>query len=350
MGETSDTHGVNLAGPPPGRPSGRCHTGPVTDVLTADAWRARQAAHEARVDGWLGPHLARRRAGIRHPVEDFLFTYYSYRPAQLRRWRPGAGVTVVDPPDLGPYHVDGRVDVEAVRRRRGDSIRWTAELLRRTAARTPHLGCFGLHEWAMVYRERPDEVRHNAWPLRLPPDGIAAVVEERGVRCSHFDAYRFFTDRPGRSTCSAPPATRRPTTSSRAACTPTWTCTSGRTNSTPWPAPNWSPTASRWPATSGYSTCGPARTTWPASATRRYASRRRGAGRVRRRAARVRRTGRPAARPAHRADGRMLTARATTSATVTSDTADSDSIVNFAQRDNGSVSVGLNAVALVNDR
>ncbi|MDT5036050.1 MAG: hypothetical protein QOE03_1235 [Micromonosporaceae bacterium] len=46
----------------------------------------------------------------------------------------------------------------------------------------------------------------------------------------------------------------------------------------------------------------------------------------------------------------MLTARATSSATVNSDTTDSAAIVSFAQRDNGSVSVGLNAVALVNDR
>src|SRR5689334_16943164 len=41
---------------------------PVTDVLPADVWRARQAAHEARVDAWIGPHLARRRDGVPHPV------------------------------------------------------------------------------------------------------------------------------------------------------------------------------------------------------------------------------------------------------------------------------------------
>ena len=36
-----------------------------------------------------------------------------------------------------------------------------------THARPAQLGCFGLHEWAMVYRQSPDEVRHAAWPLRL---------------------------------------------------------------------------------------------------------------------------------------------------------------------------------------
>jgi hypothetical protein len=158
----------------------RYRIGGMTTVLAADVWRARRAAHEARVDAWITPHLARRRAGIKHPVEDFLFTYYSYRPAQLRRWVPGHGFTLEGSPDVGREVPDERRD-------------WIRGLLRATAGRSPHLGCFGLHEWAMVYRQRPDEVRHDAWPLRLAPQRIAAIVEERGVRCSHFDAYRFFT-------------------------------------------------------------------------------------------------------------------------------------------------------------
>ncbi len=47
---------------------------------------------------------------------------------------------------------------------------------------------------------------------------------------------------------------------------------------------------------------------------------------------------------------KMLTARATTSATVTRDTADCRVIAIFDQRDSGMVSVGLKAVALVNAR
>jgi len=46
----------------------------------------------------------------------------------------------------------------------------------------------------------------------------------------------------------------------------------------------------------------------------------------------------------------MLTARAITNTTVTSDTNDWASMVSFAHRVSGIVSVGLNAVALVNDR
>ncbi|TDC57218.1 3-methyladenine DNA glycosylase [Micromonospora sp. KC207] len=162
-------------------------------------WQARRRAHEERVDAWLAPHLARRRTGRKHPVEDFLFTYYSHRPAQLRRWHPGAGVMLrgADPAEFGrDYRAAAAgltLDTEGVRARRAESVGWIRALLAATAGRPAHLGCFGMHEWAMVYRQTQDEVRHNAWPLRLSPERTAEVVEERGVRCSHFDAYRFFT-------------------------------------------------------------------------------------------------------------------------------------------------------------
>ena len=168
-------------------------------VLDAATWRVRRRAHERRVDGWLAPHLARRRTGVRHPVEDFLFTYYSHRPAQLRRWHPGAGVSLRDaePAEFGRDYRAGSagltLDTETVRRRRADSIAWIRTLLTSTARRTPHLGCFGMHEWAMVYRQSRDELRHNAWPLRLSPEQTARTVESNRIRCSHFDAYRFFT-------------------------------------------------------------------------------------------------------------------------------------------------------------
>ena len=170
-----------------------------TLVLPATDWRQRRAAHEQRVDVWTGPHLDRRKVGGKHPVEDFLFTYYSYRPAQLRRWHPGTGVVLdgAAPAELGRWYVatpgGATVDTAALLERRAEALRWTRDLLTRTAGRAGHFGCFGMHEWAMVYRQTPEEVRHNAWPLRLSPEGTATVVEQNRVRCSHFDAYRFFT-------------------------------------------------------------------------------------------------------------------------------------------------------------
>jgi hypothetical protein len=66
----------------------------LAEVLEEAEWRARAAAHAARVDAFVQPHLARRESRVKHPVHDFLFTYYSQRPAQLRRWHPGFGVTL----------------------------------------------------------------------------------------------------------------------------------------------------------------------------------------------------------------------------------------------------------------
>mgnify|MGYP003557932236 FL=1 len=66
-------------------------------------------------------------------------------------------------------------------------------ILTGTASRPPMTGCFGLHEWAMVYRLTQDEVRHAYLPLRVSPDQVSATVEEVGLRCTHIDAFRFFT-------------------------------------------------------------------------------------------------------------------------------------------------------------
>jgi hypothetical protein len=153
----------------------------------------------------LAGHLTRAARGEKHPVEDFLFTYYSLRPAQLRRWHPGAGVVLLGAQqgERGGWRfaavaqtADGpgiTLDTAAFVRQRGDAVQRVRDLLTATASRPAHLGCFGLHEWAMVYRLPADDVRHARWPLRLGSAGSDRVVEEHRIRCTHHDAYRFFT-------------------------------------------------------------------------------------------------------------------------------------------------------------
>ncbi len=173
-------------------------------MLDQATWRARTAAHATRLAPYVEPHLARRRAGEKHPVHDFLFSYYSHRPAQLLRWHPGLGVRMRDAPeydDLRGY-VDGTVGAAYVAAQR-PLLEATHRLLAATATRTVHTGCFGLHEWAMVYRA--DQTRHPQ-PLRLGASATDAVVDSHRVACTHFDAFRFFTEaarahntlRPGR--------------------------------------------------------------------------------------------------------------------------------------------------------
>jgi hypothetical protein len=84
------------------------------------------------------------------------------------------------------------VDVEAFLAKRRDAVGWMHGLLSATAGRTAQFGCFGLLEWAMLYRPEDGEVRHQL-PLRLGQAGTDAVVETHRVQCSHIDAFRFFT-------------------------------------------------------------------------------------------------------------------------------------------------------------
>lgn len=162
------------------------------EPLSRDVWRERATAHAARLAPYVEPHLARRERGEKHPVHDFLFCYYSQRPAQLLRWHPGYGVRLVDAREYAGLkgYRDGAVTDEHVASQR-PLLEATRRLLVATAARPPHTGCFGLHEWAMVYRS--DETRHPQ-PLRLGGAGTDAVVESHRIACSHFDAFRFFTD------------------------------------------------------------------------------------------------------------------------------------------------------------
>lgn len=169
----------------------------VDSELTEREWRQRAAAHAARVAPWIEPRLERRRLGRSHPVDDFLFDYYSWRPAQLARWHPGATILltgdVVEFREMRGYIVDdrgARVGPDALP---SAVLRDALRLLEATASRPASLACFGRHEWAMVYRQQPGELRHSSWPLRLTPREIEAVVEATPLRCTHIDAFRFYT-------------------------------------------------------------------------------------------------------------------------------------------------------------
>ena len=170
----------------------------MSAVLSAAQWRERACAHEQRADALTADHRARAAQGESHPVWDFLFTYYSYKPSQLRKWHPGAGVALQGAAERadwrwyspGPGTDEVMPDAEAYAAEKPELAALVERMLRRTASRPAQFGCFGLHEWAMVYRA--DEHRHPV-PLRLGQDGTDAVVEAHELRCTHFDAFRFFT-------------------------------------------------------------------------------------------------------------------------------------------------------------
>ena len=167
-------------------------------VLEEAAWREREREHRARLAPWTGPHLERRARGERHPVYDFLFEYYSLPAGKLLRWSPGAGCVLrggaegfLAAPGFRAHAEGVALDPADFPAPRREALEWVRSFLRATAARPPQFGCFGLHEWAMVYRSA--EVRHGAVPLRMTPEALAAFVEGQAVCCTHYDAFRFFT-------------------------------------------------------------------------------------------------------------------------------------------------------------
>lgn len=182
-----------------GVPDEGAYDGPML-VLARSEWLPLAEAHRVRAEAATAAHRARRARGEKHPLEDFLFDYYGFRPAQLARWHPGPGVGLVEAPEHAAWRHyvtnDGvtSLDLDAFRRARADGVRYALDVLRATHAREPQFSCFGLHEWAMVYRLEPEQLRHRSLPLRLTPAETDAVVAAHEIRCSHFDAFRFFTD------------------------------------------------------------------------------------------------------------------------------------------------------------
>jgi hypothetical protein len=169
-------------------------------LLTTAEWQSRAVAHRARVQQFTGPWRERRARGDVHPVYDFLFQYYHYPAGKLETWHPDAHERLEDSREArerftAPVYVASDLgigrDANALSPSEQATLEKALHVLRATEARPAHFGCYGMHEWAMVYGGY--EVRHaEIAPLRLPQAEVDAFVESRPVACSHFDAFRFF--------------------------------------------------------------------------------------------------------------------------------------------------------------
>ncbi|HXA14338.1 MAG TPA: 3-methyladenine DNA glycosylase, partial [Opitutaceae bacterium] len=159
------------------------------EILAEAEWRVLQREHEARVRAWTDPHQARAARGEKHPVHDFLFEYYAFRPAWLRRWHPGPDAVLTGDgareflrwPEYREASGGVGLDLGALTPKRREFVAWLRDLLAAVRDRPAFFGCHGLHEWAMVYRLPPEEIRHRAWPLRFPPGELARIVESLPV-------------------------------------------------------------------------------------------------------------------------------------------------------------------------
>ncbi len=169
-------------------------------ILDETTWLAEQARHRERVQPWVSGRLERQSRGRKHAIEDFLFDYYPYSPGKLATWHPGYPV-VLEGQQSQPYlrlsgyrsTGDGATaDIAWLEPRRA-RLNAAISILDGAAARPPVTGCFGLHEWAMTYGLTQEELRHAYLPLRVTPAEVSATVDAIGLRCTHMDAFRFFT-------------------------------------------------------------------------------------------------------------------------------------------------------------
>ncbi|WP_405372809.1 MULTISPECIES: 3-methyladenine DNA glycosylase [unclassified Microbacterium] len=166
--------------------------------LSRPEWTRIADEHAARADALTLARRERASRGLTHPVDDFLYTYYSYKPSLLRRWHPGRGVALRDAADSLQagwrwYTVaegDVVADAAGFFAEKAPLVRAIRGILAGTLGRAGSYGCFGMHEWAMVYQDR--DTRHPV-PLRLGADATDEVVRSHDLRCTHIDAFRFFT-------------------------------------------------------------------------------------------------------------------------------------------------------------
>lgn len=186
-------------------------------VIVASEWWPRAKAHEEAARARSAAHIVRRKQGLRHPLEDFLWEYYPLRPNRFATWHPGfvdgEPQALLSPADSGFDDADAtrwwdkRKELpwhEVVETAHGEAATVSRDFVEHRAKGIRHLsalhqillrreavfGCLGWHEWAMVYKA--DETRHPL-PLRLGAERTDELVEQAHIRCTHFDAFRFFT-------------------------------------------------------------------------------------------------------------------------------------------------------------
>jgi hypothetical protein len=169
-------------------------------VLPTAEWQPIAAAYSEQVKSETTGVKGRKQNVVVHPVDDFMWDYYHLRPNQLAKWHPGFFVELEDAAEQYGNSRGYELLPSSSARASADfvlshmeQINNTISLLEATMERPARTGCFGLHEWAMIYGLEPSEIRHEATPLRLTVAEIKDVVDSHQINCSHYDAFRFFT-------------------------------------------------------------------------------------------------------------------------------------------------------------
>ncbi|PAU93575.1 3-methyladenine DNA glycosylase [Aliifodinibius salipaludis] len=171
----------------------------IHEQLSPKQWQQQKRDHRRSISELIDDYLEKRSHQQKDPVLDFLFEYYAFRPSYLKRWSPGFRTLLIGGSshdwmfdEMETIGENCFLDIQHFDTDRISAIKWILNVLEQSLERKPSFGCFGMHEWAMVYKA--DHVRHDYLSLRMEKDELAEFVESRPLVCTHFDAFRFFTD------------------------------------------------------------------------------------------------------------------------------------------------------------
>lgn len=197
-------------------------------VVPVDVWKEEASIHREEMLSKLYPPgnvlKTRQHATKEHPIYNFLHRYYRYSVNDVLKYSPGIGVSLqyddVDRIDqlsdslhtsflsIDKFKHSMSFDIAMLHEKLSPNLKFgwidlshnwkTLETLNR---RAPFYGCFGFHEWAMLYSGRNSaklggqgqlKKHQETLRLRVTQEAIDEVVETGPVRCTHFDAWRFF--------------------------------------------------------------------------------------------------------------------------------------------------------------
>lgn len=186
--------------------------------IPISAWKERASLYRSSMQAILYPPgnsiKNRQHASNTHPIYNFLHKYYRYNTEDMLKYSPGMDVVLeygsddalstkylnVDEKTNRCYFDKALLQEKLVDGWAGSvNVLHNYEVLKSTMKKTPFFGCFGLHEWAMLYSgastedhdDKPKKHQEKL-PLRVPQDIVNQIVETGPLRCTHFDAWRFF--------------------------------------------------------------------------------------------------------------------------------------------------------------
>ena len=108
-------------------------------TIEESQWRASQRQHANDLQPILKAQRGRRARAEKHPVVDFLFTYYSIRPGHRIQWSTGYGVGLENAREefaqrrywvSGDAGEDSRLSLSAMGKRQRREVFWIHELLK----------------------------------------------------------------------------------------------------------------------------------------------------------------------------------------------------------------------------